>query len=75
MSDLANGLVNDKDKTKNKDTLFGPNIGVVSVGPDWCESKDKLPQSEDELTPEIVKSWIAKSREVSTHFLSSHNSS
>ena len=44
------------------DTLFGPNIGILGAGPEWTERPDK---SEDVLTPEIVKGWIAKSKEVS----------
>ena len=44
------------------DTLFGPNIGVLGGGPEWTESQEK---SSDVLTPEIVKGWIAKSKEVS----------
>ena len=44
------------------DRLFGPNIGVLGTGPEWTERPDK---SDDVLTPEIVKGWIAKSKEVS----------
>jgi hypothetical protein len=48
---------------KKHDTLFGPNIGIVSSGPEWAEiSQDKT--LVDELTPEIVKGWVAKSKEV-----------
>ena len=48
---------------KKHDTLFGPNIGIVSSGPEWTEaSRDK--SLVDELTPEIVKNWVAKSKEV-----------
>lgn len=47
---------------KKHDTLFGPNIGIVSSGPEWTEtSRDK--SVVDELTPEIVKGWVAKSKE------------
>jgi len=53
----------DKDREKKKeDALFGPNIGVVSSGPAWTNSKQKKVVA-DELTPEVVKSWIAKSKE------------
>ncbi|KAI0367651.1 hypothetical protein BV20DRAFT_970202 [Pilatotrama ljubarskyi] len=48
---------------KANDTLFGPNIGVLGGGPDWAESPEK---SQDVLTPEIVKGWIAKSKQ--THY-------
>lgn len=55
-----------KDSTKpskKHDTLFGPNLGIVSSGPEWTEiSQDKAVV--DELTPEIVKGWVAKSKEV-----------
>ena len=47
---------------KGNDTLFGPNIGVLGGGPAWTESSEK---SSDVLTPDIVKNWIAKSKEVS----------
>jgi hypothetical protein len=48
---------------KKHDTLFGPNLGIVSSGPEWTEiSQDKTVV--DELTPEIVKGWVAKSKEV-----------
>ena len=49
--------------SKGNDTLFGPNIGVLGGGPEWTESQEK---SSDVLTPEIVKGWIAKSKEVSS---------
>ena len=48
-------------KEKKAETLFGPNIGIVSTGPKWTEKYEK---SSDELTPEIVKAWIAKSKQV-----------
>ncbi len=46
---------------KKQDTLFGPNIGIVARGPEWTETREK---AIDELTPEIVRAWIAKSKEV-----------
>ena len=52
---------------KKQDTLFGPNIGIVAKGPEWTESREK---AIDELTPEIVRSWIARSKEVCTPHLS-----
>lgn len=71
----------------NKDTLFGPSIGVVSTAPEWCavdaaldeklfksekkfELNEKLDDDnseDDELTPEIVKEWVRRSKEVSSH--------
>ena len=47
---------------KKQDTLFGPNIGIVSRGPEWTETREKVI---DELTPDVVRGWIAKSKEVS----------
>jgi len=63
MGDLSD--ITNKDK-KKQDTLFGPNIGVVTSGPAWTEinEKEKQPVA-DQLTPEVVKGWIAKSKEVS----------
>jgi hypothetical protein len=58
MGDL-NGIANNK----KQDTLFGPNIGVIASGPAWTEANEKK-SSEDQLTPEIVKGWITKSKEV-----------
>lgn len=52
-------------RKKKVDTLFGPNIGVVASGPAWTEADEKDEKGAvDELTPEVVKSWIAKSKEV-----------
>lgn len=48
---------------KKQDTLFGPNIGIVAKGPEWTESREKVI---DELTPEIVRNWISRSKEVCT---------
>jgi hypothetical protein len=50
--------------TKEPETLFGPNIGVVPSGPAWTESGIKHPPPGDELTLDILKSWITKSKEV-----------
>jgi len=49
---------------KKQDTLFGPNIGIVNAGPGWTDSQHEK-GSTDELTPDIVKSWVAKSKETS----------
>ena len=51
---------------KKQDTLFGPNIGIVARGPEWTETREKVI---DELTPDIVRGWIAKSKEVCNHFI------
>ena len=53
-------------KKKKVDTLFGPNIGVVASGPAWTEADEKDAKGAvDELTSEVVKGWIAKSKEAS----------
>jgi len=57
--DLSN---NGKDK-KPHESLFGPNIGVVSSGPTWTGATEKKVLT-DELTPEIVTSWVEKSKDV-----------
>ncbi len=48
---------------KHPDSLFGPNIGVVSSGPAWTNINEKKVLS-DELTQDIVRGWIEKSKEV-----------
>lgn len=56
----------DKDLTKSvkkQDTLFGPNIGIVTAGPDWTDLLQEK-GAVDELTPDIVKNWVAKSKQV-----------
>lgn len=52
---------NSNEPKKKQDTLFGPNIGIVTGGPDWTENPEK---PKDELTADVVKGWIAKSKEV-----------
>ena len=61
MSASANAETTKKDK--KQDSLFGPNIGVVSAGPKWTEENEKK-GAEDQLTPDVVKGWITKSKEV-----------
>ncbi len=56
-----------KDK-KSSEPLFGPSIGSVVNGPTWTLSHEKKVVN-DELTPDIVSSWIEKSKEVSTYLL------
>lgn len=58
MGEPSNG---EATRDKKSDTLFGPNIGIVSGGPAWTERHEK---SADELTPEVIKSWISRSKEV-----------
>lgn len=57
-------VVQDADGKTNKDTLFGPSIGVVNGGPEWADIKEKESIGDD-LTLEIVKGWVAKSKEAS----------
>ncbi|EIM89208.1 uncharacterized protein STEHIDRAFT_145901 [Stereum hirsutum FP-91666 SS1] len=62
-------LNGDGKKEKKTDTLFGPNIGIVSAGPDWAASEETLRgvgtgnAGKDELTPDIVKEWVERSKE------------
>lgn len=66
----------EKEKKGNKDTLFGPSIGVVGSSPSWCsdfsidygrdvnDEKHAEGWEEDELTPEVVKEWERRSKDV-----------
>ncbi|KAK7463041.1 hypothetical protein VKT23_007626 [Stygiomarasmius scandens] len=54
---------NGKDK-KGPDSLFGPNVGVISSGPGWTAQTEKK-VLKDELTMDVVKGWIEKSKEPS----------
>ncbi|KAE9404989.1 hypothetical protein BT96DRAFT_964040 [Gymnopus androsaceus JB14] len=54
----------DSKEKKGPDTLFGPNIGVISGGPAWTNATEKK-VLKDELTIDAVKSWIEKSKEPS----------
>jgi hypothetical protein len=56
-----------KDK-KSSEPLFGPSIGSVTNGPAWTLSTEKKVVT-DELTPDIVSTWIEKSKEVSGRLL------
>ena len=58
-----NAMVSGKEK-KSSEPLFGPSIGPVSSGPAWTICSEKKVVT-DELTPEVVNSWIEKSKEVS----------
>ena len=57
-----NTITNGKDK-KSSEPLFGPSIGAVRSGPPWTICSEKKVVT-DELTPEVVNSWIEKSKEV-----------
>jgi len=53
---------------KKQDTLFGPSIGIVDPGPSWADhtiKQSEKPPIQDVLTPELVKNWVEKSKEVS----------
>ncbi|KDR80148.1 hypothetical protein GALMADRAFT_242408 [Galerina marginata CBS 339.88] len=60
-ADATNGTGKDK---KSSEPLFGPSIGSVSNGPAWTLSSEKKVVT-DELTPDIVSSWVEKSKETS----------
>ncbi|KAG6830543.1 hypothetical protein H0H87_007742 [Tephrocybe sp. NHM501043] len=49
---------------KTHEALFGPNVGVVSSGPAWTVASEKRVLS-DELTPDVVTNWVAKSKDAS----------
>jgi hypothetical protein len=58
------GFVGDTPKKdKKQETLFGPNIGVVSSTPQWTQSMgQKVPA--DTISSHIVQNWITRSKEV-----------
>ncbi|EPQ52100.1 hypothetical protein GLOTRDRAFT_132219 [Gloeophyllum trabeum ATCC 11539] len=49
---------------KEGSTLFGPNIGIVSTGPAWTEQPSRK-SAADDLTPEVIRSWVEKSKQTS----------
>ncbi|EJD51232.1 hypothetical protein AURDEDRAFT_111846 [Auricularia subglabra TFB-10046 SS5] len=61
---VASAAAGDASKTK-PETLFGPALGAVSPAPDWTNIKSSTKDVADELTPDIVRSWIAKSKDPS----------
>ncbi|KAK2462386.1 hypothetical protein APHAL10511_005692 [Amanita phalloides] len=42
--------------------LFGPNVGLLGAGPAWAVTNEKKVVSDD-LTPDVVKAWIEKSKQ------------
>lgn len=48
---------------KTQEPLFGPNIGFVTTGPSWAVTNEKKVVTDD-LTPDVVKGWIEKSKQV-----------
>ncbi|KAJ6627837.1 hypothetical protein B0H10DRAFT_1992141 [Mycena sp. CBHHK59/15] len=54
----------DPAKNKTPDSLFGPNIGQVSPGPAWTLAGGPKKLAEpDELTTDVVRTWIEKSKQ------------
>lgn len=67
MGDLLPPPSANNSNKKKQDTLFGPSIGVVNPGPEWTEQKpqqSEKAQLQDALTPELVRTWVEKSKEV-----------
>jgi hypothetical protein len=65
LAELQLANVDGSGATKKKsDTLFGPNIGIISGGPAWTEAVRGKKQPVDELTVDVVKGWIEKSKQV-----------
>ncbi|KAG6918363.1 hypothetical protein DXG01_015015 [Tephrocybe rancida] len=62
--DLAGGSTRPTKEKKTHEALFGPNIGVVSSGPAWTAASEKKVLT-DELTPDVVTNWVAKSKDAS----------
>jgi len=67
----VDGLINNTarpapaaEASKKDDTLFGPGVGIIPAGPGWAGSTAS--PSKDEISPEVIKSWMAKSKDVST---------
>lgn len=46
--------------SKKADTLFGPGVGVIPSGPNWTDSP--APRK-DEISPDVVKAWVNKSKD------------
>ena len=76
MAQQQNNALNDSTTTnrKSSEPLFGPSIGAVRSGPPWTISSEKKVVT-DELTPEVVNSWIEKSKEVRSVITSSREPS
>jgi len=58
------GFVDDNTSKKDKkqETLFGPNIGVVSSTPQWAQSMGQ--KATDNISSHIIQNWITRSKEV-----------
>ncbi|KAJ8462197.1 hypothetical protein ONZ45_g18021 [Pleurotus djamor] len=60
----ASQMNNTNKDAENKDKsemVFGPNIGLLSSGPAWTQKKEKKVLT-DELTPDVVRGWVEKSK-------------
>lgn len=58
---------------KKQDTLFGPSIGIVNPGPEWAQETSDVKEKvrvQDTLTPNLVKNWAEKNKEVRLVFMS-----
>ena len=61
---LVNMAPDDNISKKESKQLFGPDIGVVNNTPAWAHNVGKNAAA-DSLSADIIKNWIAKSKEVS----------
>ena len=57
-----------EDNKKESKQLFGPDIGVVSNIPAWAHTVGKNAAA-DSLSADVIKSWITKSKEVTSLLL------
>ncbi|KAH7886855.1 hypothetical protein F5I97DRAFT_1063025 [Phlebopus sp. FC_14] len=61
---IADDTFTTNKKEKKQETLFGPNIGVTNTAPQWAQPMGKQPAA-DNLSADIIKTWIEKSKEPS----------
>lgn len=64
---VANGDFTQPNPNRDKkasEPLFGPNIGPCSAGPGWTTAVSRKKLITDDLTPEVLTSWIEKSKQV-----------
>ena len=57
-----------EDNKKESKQLFGPDIGVVNNIPAWAHTVGKNAAA-DSLSADVIKSWITKSKEVTSLLL------
>lgn len=53
--------MHEDDGKGKEESLFGPSIGIVNSGPSWTALNEKK-IVEDELTHDVVKVWVEKSK-------------